>query len=232
MLLADRGFGRASLLRRLQEMPRHTGRTVDYAVRLKGNVHIQTADGYQGLLRKYPLRPNHYVFLPGSQYRSDGAVVVNLILYWGRGHQYPWYLATLLSDAKVAVRHYRQRMQPEQCFRDGKQYFALDQGSGKDDGAAGAYAGGAIVSLLFAVVGGAVGVVAVPAAGVFVGEAGAAAAGDGMLSGYAGAPAQVVRLAHHMKVGTPERRPRRCVNFRRRKEAADAGLTRCGRRNR
>ena len=66
LLLADRGFGRASLLRRLQEMPRHTGRTVDYVVRLKGNVHIQTADGYQGLLRKYPLRPNRYVFLPGG----------------------------------------------------------------------------------------------------------------------------------------------------------------------
>ena len=81
LLLADRGFKRASLLRWLQEMPRHTGRTVDYAVRLKGNVHIQTGDGYQGLLRKYPPRPNRYVFLPGSQYRSDGAVTVNLALY-------------------------------------------------------------------------------------------------------------------------------------------------------
>ncbi len=47
LLLADRGFGRASLLRWLQEMPHHTGRTVDYVARLKGNVHIQTADGYQ-----------------------------------------------------------------------------------------------------------------------------------------------------------------------------------------
>ena len=47
----------ARLLRWLQEMPRHTGRPVNYAVRLKGNVHIQTADGYQGLLWKYPLRP-------------------------------------------------------------------------------------------------------------------------------------------------------------------------------
>ena len=45
---------------------------------------------------------------------------------------------------------------------------------------------------------------AVPAAGFFVGEAGAAAVGDGALSGYAGAPAQMVRLAHHMKLGTPE----------------------------
>ena len=33
LLLADRGFGRASLLRWLQEMPRHAGRTVDYVAR-------------------------------------------------------------------------------------------------------------------------------------------------------------------------------------------------------
>ena len=131
LLLADRGFGRASLLRWLQEMPRHTGRTVDYVVRLKGNVHIQTADGYQGLLRKYPLPSGRYVFLPGVRYRSDGAVTVNLVLYWGRGHREPWYLATSLPDAKVAVGQYRKRMQPEQYFRDGKQYFALDRGTAK-----------------------------------------------------------------------------------------------------
>ena len=80
-LLADRGFGRASLLRWLPEMLRHTGRTVDYVVRLKGNVHIQTADGYQGLLRKYPLPSGRYVFLLGVRYRSDGAATVNLALY-------------------------------------------------------------------------------------------------------------------------------------------------------
>ena len=72
MLLADRGFGRASLLRWLQEMPRHTGRTVDYVVRLKGNVHIQTADGYQGLLRKYPLRPGPLCFCLGSAIAPTG----------------------------------------------------------------------------------------------------------------------------------------------------------------
>ncbi len=78
------------------------------------------------MLRKYPLPSGRYVFLPGAQYRSNGAATVNLALYWGRGHREPWYLATSLPDAKVAARHYRQRMQPEQCFRDGKQYFALD----------------------------------------------------------------------------------------------------------
>ena len=137
----------------------------------------------------FPCVPNRYVFLPRVRYRSDGVVTVNLVLYWGRGHREPWYLATSLPDAKVAVGQYRKRMQPEQYFRDGKQYFAPGSGNGNHDGAAGAYAGGAVISLLFAAVGGAAGVVAVPAAGVFVGEAGAAAAGDGALSGYAGAPA-------------------------------------------
>ena len=63
-------------------------------------------------------------FYLGGSHRSDGAATVNQALYRGRGHQEPWYLATSLSDAKVAARHYRQRMQPEQYFRDGKQYFA------------------------------------------------------------------------------------------------------------
>ena len=89
LLLADRGFGRASLLRWLPEMPRHTVRTVDYVLQIKGNVRIRTADGYQGLLGKYPLRPNRYAFLPGVQYPSDGAVAVNLVLYWGRWHREP-----------------------------------------------------------------------------------------------------------------------------------------------
>ena len=63
-------------------------------------------------------------FCPDRSIVPMGAITVKLALYWGRGHREPWYLATSLSDAKVAARHYRQRMQPEQCFRDGKQYFA------------------------------------------------------------------------------------------------------------
>ena len=98
LLLANRGFGRAGLLRFLQQMPRHTGRMVDYAVRVKGYVHIQIADGYQGLLRKYPVRRRSYVLLPGVRYRSDGASVVNLVWYWGKRHRDAWY-----SDAAGAV---------------------------------------------------------------------------------------------------------------------------------
>ena len=37
LLLADRGFGRASLIRLVQQMPRHTGYPVDYVIRLRGD---------------------------------------------------------------------------------------------------------------------------------------------------------------------------------------------------
>ena len=40
LLLADRSFGRASLIRFLQQMPHHTGYPVDYVVRLKGDVVV------------------------------------------------------------------------------------------------------------------------------------------------------------------------------------------------
>jgi len=126
LLLADRGFGRASLLRFVQQMPNHTGYPVDYVVRLKGDVVVQRAD-YRGRLRDYPLRKGRINFWPQTLYRSDGAVVINLVLYWARGHREPWYLATSLTDPRLAVKMYRKRMQPEQYFKDGKQRFGLDR---------------------------------------------------------------------------------------------------------
>ena len=126
LLLADRGFGRASLIHFLQRMPRHTGYPVDYVVRLRGDVVVQTAE-YRGRLRDYPLRRGRILFWPRTLYRSDGAVVINLVLYWARGHREPWYLATSLADPRQAVRMYRKRMQPEQYFKDGKQRFGLNQ---------------------------------------------------------------------------------------------------------
>ena len=56
--------------------------------------------------------------------------------------------------------------------------------------------------MLFA--GGVAGAVVVPAAGVLVGAAGAAAVEDGALSGHTGGPDRMVRFAQHLKVGTRE----------------------------
>ena len=125
LLLADRGFGRASLIHFLQQMPRHTGYTVDYVIRIRGDVVVRSAE-YRGRLRDYPLGKGRINFWPHTLYRSDGAVVINLALYWARGHREPWYLATSLTDPRKAVRMYRKRMQPEQYFKDGKQRFGLN----------------------------------------------------------------------------------------------------------
>ena len=134
LLLADRGFGRASLIRFVQSAsggPRHTGYPVDYVIRLKGDVVVQSADyrssGYRGRLRDYRLRKGRIVFWPQTLYRSDGAAVINLVLYWARGHRDPWYLATSLSNPRQAVKMYRKRMRPEQYFKDSKQPFGLNR---------------------------------------------------------------------------------------------------------
>ena len=42
LLLADRGFGRASLIHFLQQMPRHTGYPVDYVIRLRGPIYLRS----------------------------------------------------------------------------------------------------------------------------------------------------------------------------------------------
>ena len=126
LLLADRGFGRASPIHFLQQMPRHTGYPVDYVVRLKGDVVVQSAD-YRGRLRDYRLPKGRIRFWPQTLYRSDGAAVINLVLYWARGHREPWYLATSLTNPHQAVRMYRKRMQPEQYFKDGEQRFGLNR---------------------------------------------------------------------------------------------------------
>ena len=133
LLLADRGFGRASLIGFLQLMPQHTRYPVDYVIRLRGDVVVQGA-GYRGRLRDYPLHKGRIQFWPQTLYRSDGAVVINLVLYWARGHRECWYLATSLTDPRQAVRMYRRRMQPEQYFKDGKQRFGLDQSTGTTTG--------------------------------------------------------------------------------------------------
>ena len=42
LLLADRGFGRASLIHFLKQMPKRTGYPVDYVIRLKGPIYLRS----------------------------------------------------------------------------------------------------------------------------------------------------------------------------------------------
>ena len=107
---------------------------MDYVIRLRGDVVVHSAH-YRGRLRNYALRKGGILFSPHTLYRSDRAAVINLVLYWVRGHREPsyqvrgrlWYLATSLTDPRKAVRMYRRRMQPEQYFKDGEQRFGMDR---------------------------------------------------------------------------------------------------------
>ena len=61
LLLADRGFGQASLIRFLQQIPNHTGYPVDYAIRIRSDVVVHT-DDYHDRLRDYSLRKGRINF--------------------------------------------------------------------------------------------------------------------------------------------------------------------------
>ena len=172
LLLADRGFGRASLLRWLQEMPRHTGRTCVPVTMCFCPERRWGGNGEPGTVL-------------GSG--ASGTLVSGDIAARCQGGG----AALSPADAAGAVLSRWQAV------------FCVGAGNSNHYGAAGGVCWWGF-SLLFAAAGGTAGVVAVPAAGVFVGAAGAAAAGDGALSGYAGAPARMVRLARHLKVGTRE----------------------------
>ena len=87
-----------------QTVVSHTGYPVDYVIRLEGDVVVQSTDypssGFRGRLRDYPLRKGRILFWPQTLYRPDGAAVINLGLYWARGHREPWYLATSLTNPR------------------------------------------------------------------------------------------------------------------------------------
>ncbi len=104
LILADRGFGRASMLSFLKRMPRFSGRPVDYVVRLKANVTIE-ADDFRGRLCEYPLRKRRYALLRDAKYRRDGAVTTNLVLVLGIGPR------RAVVSGHIAVR-------PETCGED------------------------------------------------------------------------------------------------------------------
>ena len=190
------------MLRFLQQMPQHTGRAADYVVRVKGDVHIQAADGYQGPLRKHPLRKMRYVLLPGMRYSSDGAAVANLVLYWARdtGRSGIWRLRWVMpicrwtSIGRGCIRS---------SFRNRKQYFELDRAKITTTERLQRLLVGLLLACSVLLAGLLRASRRFPA-GVFVGEAGAAVAGDGVLPRHIGTAARMAWPARLLKVGMRE----------------------------
>jgi len=117
VLVADRGFARASLLQMLNQWQ------IDYVIRIDDNTMMHTPDG-RTLAGKLRIRGRRR-FLPQVGYHSDLRVPINLLLCGRRGAR--WNLATSLTDPQEIFQCYQRRMQIEEMFRDLKQHLGLER---------------------------------------------------------------------------------------------------------
>ena len=135
VVLADRGFARASLLAWLQ------AHGLTYVVRIDKGTCITEPDGRRWKLGQEGLRGGEVRWQPGVRYGlyhdRPRDLVINLALCWRLPrHQQrarrtppaaPWYLATSLGSAGQALAWYRQRWWIEPSFKDSHGRFGLDR---------------------------------------------------------------------------------------------------------
>lgn len=122
VVLADRGFGRAMLIKECQKLG------LDYLVRIDADVIVRSVR-WKGNLKSYPLQRGACRFWDEVEYRSDGVVKTNLVLRWKKGlppkKDEPWFLATSLraggkKQAQRLSEMYALRFDIEELFRDSK----------------------------------------------------------------------------------------------------------------
>lgn len=111
VVIADRGFGRASLFRFLREQG------WPFVIRISGEGMIEWK-GRKLRVKELPLEKGEQRFLGGILYQQKERVRVNLALCWEGAE--PWYLVTSLASAREAIKLYTRRMWIEEMFRDYK----------------------------------------------------------------------------------------------------------------
>lgn len=115
VIVADRGFARASLLRACLAHPR------DFVIRFDATTWIYLPDGTGGPVQTaLALQPGQRRWLPHAWYGKEDRVPVAVLAVWETGQDEPWYLATSLSDAVTVETLYRWRMRIESGNRDQK----------------------------------------------------------------------------------------------------------------
>lgn len=133
VVLADRGFARASFLEGLQ------ARGADFVVRVNRGTVLTDGDGRRWKLGEEGLAPGQVRWCPGVRFALHHGrprdLTLNVALCWRvprcraskKPHAEPWYLATSLRSAAWAVCWYWRRGWIEQSFKDAKQRFGLDR---------------------------------------------------------------------------------------------------------
>jgi hypothetical protein len=134
VILADRGFARATLLEWLQ------AQGVDYVVRIDKGTCLTPLTGERRKLGEEALRPGQTAWWPqvryGLHHGRPRELWLNVALCWRLPKHYarnprqqapavPWYLATSLPTAEQAAAWYWQRGWIEQSFKDTKRRFGL-----------------------------------------------------------------------------------------------------------
>lgn len=131
LLLADRGFGRASLFQFLQNVPSLVRRRVYFAIRVSQNALIEWR-GKRRRLKDLALRRDVVYWYQNVRYRQDGLVTINLAVLWRSGYEEPWYIVTNLPSSRLAINWYAKRTGIEEMFRDLKTHLGMEQTRIKD----------------------------------------------------------------------------------------------------
>jgi len=123
VIVADRGFQRAELLRYIKRLG------FSYVVRVKGDAWIKSGR-YEGKLRDYPLQVGQCFKLSDVTYHKSKRVGLKVVLNCERikGKKCSWLLATDLGlSARELVKTCERRFWCEESFRDQKQEFELEE---------------------------------------------------------------------------------------------------------
>jgi hypothetical protein len=124
VIVADRGFARASLFQYLRDQGR------DFVIRFDATTWVQLhpAGPGQPAAVALALQPGERRWVPGGTYHQHEQVPVNLLAVWEVGQEEPWYLASSLERADWTELCYRWRMRIEGSNRDEKTGVLLRQG--------------------------------------------------------------------------------------------------------
>jgi len=118
VLIADRGFARASLFEMLNE------HHIDFVIRIDDNSMIYTSEG-QALAGNLTLGRKRRLYFGSVAYQSRRRVPLHLVVCRRRGGR--WNLASSLQDERQIQQLYASRMQIEEMFRDLKQHLGIER---------------------------------------------------------------------------------------------------------
>jgi hypothetical protein len=120
LLILDRGYARVALLIQLRQ------EGILFLCRAKRNVMVYL-NGKGQTLGRFNIKPGQIRRYP-VLYHSQKKESLDLIIYFGKGYQEPWYLLVpsgISLTAEEIVELYAKRMSIEQGFRDWKTHLGV-----------------------------------------------------------------------------------------------------------